>query len=163
MAELYKIRKNGVDYDIKDSTARAAIEEMKQNGSGNVENGEDGFSPIAKVEQTATGAVISITDKTGITTATITNGKDGKDGTNAYIWVKYLDNVPTVSSDSDLKDTSSAYIGIYYGTSETAPMDISSYNWYKTKGKKEDNSIGRSDYYVRNAVRRYSGNLLTTT
>jgi hypothetical protein len=43
-------------------------------------NAENGFSPIAKVEQTATGAVISITDKDGTTTATITNGKDGKDG-----------------------------------------------------------------------------------
>lgn len=43
-------------------------------------NAEDGFSPIATVEQTDTGAVISITDKDGTTTATITNGKDGKDG-----------------------------------------------------------------------------------
>ena len=43
-------------------------------------NAEDGFSPIAKVEQTATGAVVSITDKTGTTTATIANGRDGKDG-----------------------------------------------------------------------------------
>lgn len=49
----------------------------KLDSGGNV---EDGFSPIATVEQTATGAVISITDKTGTTTATITNGKDGKDG-----------------------------------------------------------------------------------
>lgn len=47
---------------------------------GNVENGEDGFSPIATVTQTDTGAVISITDKDGTTTATITNGKDGADG-----------------------------------------------------------------------------------
>lgn len=47
---------------------------------GNVENGEDGFSPIATVTQTASGAVISITDKYGTTNATITNGKDGKDG-----------------------------------------------------------------------------------
>ena len=41
-------------------------------------SGGDGFSPIAKVDQTETGAVITITDKTGTTTATITNGKDGK-------------------------------------------------------------------------------------
>lgn len=39
------------------------------------EKGEDGFSPIATVEQTDDGAVISITDKNGMTTATITNGK----------------------------------------------------------------------------------------
>lgn len=35
MPDLSKIRKNGVDYDIKDSTARAAIEELKK-GAGNV-------------------------------------------------------------------------------------------------------------------------------
>lgn len=44
--------------------------------------GKDGFSPIAKVTQTETGAIISITDKSGTTTATVTNGKDGKDGVN---------------------------------------------------------------------------------
>jgi hypothetical protein len=55
---------------------------------GNVENGEDGFSPIATVEQTETGAVISITDKDGTTTATITNGKDGAPGKSAYEYAK---------------------------------------------------------------------------
>jgi lysophospholipase L1-like esterase len=53
-------------------------EDITNNGSGG--NAEDGFSPIAKVEQTEAGAVISITDKNGKTTATITNGKDGADG-----------------------------------------------------------------------------------
>jgi hypothetical protein len=47
---------------------------------GNADQGADGFSPIATVEQTASGAVISITDKNGTTTATITNGKDGATG-----------------------------------------------------------------------------------
>ena len=42
--------------------------------------GEDGFSPIATVEQTKTGAVVSITDRNGTTTATVTNGKDGAKG-----------------------------------------------------------------------------------
>lgn len=47
--------------------------------------GQDGFSPSASVAETATGATITITDKTGTTTAEIKNGKDGapgKDGTN---------------------------------------------------------------------------------
>lgn len=47
--------------------------------------GQDGFSPSASVVKTATGATITITDKTGTTTAEIKNGKDGapgKDGTN---------------------------------------------------------------------------------
>lgn len=45
-------------------------------GSGG--NGEDGYSPVANVTQTDTGAVISITDKNGTTTAAVTNGADGK-------------------------------------------------------------------------------------
>ena len=44
---------------------------------GNVEL-DEGFSPIATVEQTDDGAVISITDKDGTTTATITNGQRGR-------------------------------------------------------------------------------------
>lgn len=67
-----------------------SINGVEADENGNVEitipdsggNAEDGFSPIAKVEQTDTGAVISITDKNGETTATITNGKDGDDGTD---------------------------------------------------------------------------------
>ena len=48
---------------------------------GNVDvKGNDGFSPVAKVTQTDTGAVISITDKKGTTTATVANGKDGAKG-----------------------------------------------------------------------------------
>ena len=41
--------------------------------------GEDGFSPVANVNQTKDGTVITITDKNGTTAATITNGADGND------------------------------------------------------------------------------------
>lgn len=41
------------------------------------EKGEPGFSPIANVRQTANGAIISITDEQGTTTATVTNGQPG--------------------------------------------------------------------------------------
>ena len=43
-------------------------------------DGEDGISPFATVSQTDSGAVITITDAYGTTTATVTNGKDGADG-----------------------------------------------------------------------------------
>lgn len=59
----------------------------KTNNSGTVEkvtaidlpdiSGPQGTSPTAKVEETATGAVITITDQNGTTTATVTNGADG--------------------------------------------------------------------------------------
>lgn len=51
-----------------------------EGGTGTGESGQDGFSPVATVTQTATGATISITDASGTTTAEITNGADGADG-----------------------------------------------------------------------------------
>lgn len=71
-----------------------------------IEGGSDGFSPVANVTQTATGATISIQDKSGTTTATIKNGtdgytpqkgvdyfdgKDGKDGADGKTPVKGTD------------------------------------------------------------------------
>jgi hypothetical protein len=49
-------------------------------GGGGGGTTTDGFSPIAKVTQTAEGVTIEITDKDGTTTATVTNGKDGAPG-----------------------------------------------------------------------------------
>lgn len=42
--------------------------------------GRDGVSPTASVTQTAEGAVITVTDAAGTTTATLTNGRDGATG-----------------------------------------------------------------------------------
>ena len=42
--------------------------------------GNDGYSPEASVMQTATGATVTIKDKNGITSATLTNGQDGAKG-----------------------------------------------------------------------------------
>lgn len=42
------------------------------------DDGADGVSPIARVEQTSTGATLTVVDGSGTTTAQLTNGKDGK-------------------------------------------------------------------------------------
>lgn len=42
--------------------------------------GADGFSPSVTVTQTESGAIITVTDKNGTTTATIESGAPGKDG-----------------------------------------------------------------------------------
>ena len=44
------------------------------------QNGADGYSPTASVEQIADGAKITITDKSGTTEAVVKNGKDGANG-----------------------------------------------------------------------------------
>lgn len=56
----------------------ARVEWLEQYGGGSGGGGgADGYSPVANVVQTANGAVITITDKKGTTTATVANGKDG--------------------------------------------------------------------------------------
>ena len=42
------------------------------------DRGDDGVSPSAKVEQTPTGATLTVVDGGGTTTAQLSNGKDGK-------------------------------------------------------------------------------------
>ena len=49
-------------------------------GNGQIIQGEDGYSPTAKVVKSGNKATITITDKNGTTTATITDGKDGAVG-----------------------------------------------------------------------------------
>ena len=61
--------------------AQEYLAKIYKNGmSGSGGSGADGFSPTVTVEQTETGAILSITDKTGTTTAVIQNGRDGVDG-----------------------------------------------------------------------------------
>lgn len=77
--------------------------------SGTGESGQDGFSPIAKVIQTETGATITITDKTGTTTATVNNGKDGKDGTDGTDGTDGINGAdgfsPSITESAENNDT----------------------------------------------------------
>ena len=60
------------------------------------------------------------------------NGTDGRDGVSSYIYRKYSDN----ANGSPMSDNSSLkYIGIYTGTSATAPTTPSAYTWSKIKGE----------------------------
>ena len=60
------------------------------------------------------------------------NGNNGRDGVSSYIYRKYSDNAngSPMSDNSNLK-----YIGIYTGTSATAPISPSAYTWSKIKGE----------------------------
>nr|DAY36243.1 MAG TPA: tail protein [Caudoviricetes sp.] len=64
-------------------------------------------------------------------------GEDGRNGVSSYIYRKYSDNAngSPMSDNSNLK-----YIGIYTGTSTTAPTTPTSYTWSKIKG--EDGAQG---------------------
>ena len=59
-------------------------------------------------------------------------GEDGRNGVSSYIYRKYSDN----ANGSPMSDNSnSKYIGIYTGTSATAPTTPSAYTWSKIKGE----------------------------
>ena len=69
-----------ISQDQLGNAVNQALLQAKETGEFDGAPGDDGFSPVAKVEQTSDGAVISITDKEGTTEATISNGKDGNPG-----------------------------------------------------------------------------------
>ena len=68
-------------FDLLEQWKKELEEEFREEFSGGTGGtGADGYSPSASVTQTSTGATITITDESGTTTATITNGKDGAAG-----------------------------------------------------------------------------------
>ena len=77
--------------------------------------GQDGYSPSASVSGTDTGATITITDKTGTTTAEIKNGKDGKDGAPGKDGTNGKDGSPGAKGDTG------ATPNLQIGTVETLP------------------------------------------
>ena len=69
---------------------------------------------------------------TGETTITVTF--IGGPGQGNYVFIRYAAHQPT--QDSDMKTTPDAWMGIYTGTSVTAPTAYTEYTWYKIKGDK---------------------------
>lgn len=72
-------------------------------------DGSDGFSPIATVEETEDGAIISITDATETTTATVYNGQNGTDGISPIATVTQNTGSATISI-TDLNGTTTATV-----------------------------------------------------
>ena len=71
------------EYGVSKYETSLATEDFVRNliaESGGGSGGADGFSPVANVSQTSTGALITIIDKYGTSTAIVNNGTDGKDG-----------------------------------------------------------------------------------
>lgn len=64
------------DYDEID----ARLDKVEEGGASGGGSGSDGFSPSVAVEQTDTGAIITVTDRSGSTTATLRHGRDGAQG-----------------------------------------------------------------------------------
>ena len=93
---------------------------------------DDGFSPIAKVEETENGAVITIIDKNGTTSATVTNGKDGKDGADGTTQLTplFANSIEECTDTSKLYVLPDGFIYAYMAGSETGQgSEELSVNW----------------------------------
>ncbi len=60
----------------------------------------------------------------------------GTNGTSSYTHIKYSATMP--DSNDDMLNTASNYIGVYTGTSATAPTDYTAYTWSRLAG---DNGV----------------------
>lgn len=64
----------------KSEEAVKKVDELKRRADNGEFDGDDGYSPSAKVERIENGATITIIDKDGTSTATVHDGKEGKPG-----------------------------------------------------------------------------------
>lgn len=97
-----------------------------------VENGK-GISSIAKTGTLGLVDTYTVTYNDATTsTFTVTNGAKGDQGDAWYVHIRYAGAQPT--ADSDMGTTPDDWIGIYSGTSSTAPVHYTDYDWFKFKG-----------------------------
>lgn len=61
-------------------------------------------------------------------------GVYGDTGQAWYVWIRYAGQQPT--SDSDIGTTPDNWMGVYSGTSSTAPTHYTDYQWFQIKGDK---------------------------
>ena len=103
-----------------------------------INNGK-GITSIAKTGSAGTPVVdtytITYNDNT-TSTFTVTNGAKGDTGDSWYVWIRYSGSQPT--QDSDMGTTPDNWMGIYSGTSSTAPTHYTSYQWFQIKGATGD-------------------------
>lgn len=101
-----------------------------------VENGK-GISSIAKTGTLGLVDTYTVTYNDATTsTFTVTNGAKGDQGDAWYVHIRYSGAQPT--ADSDMGTTPDNWIGIYSGTSSSAPAHYTDYDWFEIKGAKGD-------------------------
>ena len=95
-----------------------------------------GLGGIQSIAKTSTAGLVdtyTITYSNASTsTFTVTNGAKGDTGDAWYIHIKYSSDLPT--SDADMGNTPDNWIGLYSGTSSTAPAHCAGYTWFQWKG-----------------------------
>lgn len=72
----------------------------------------------------------------------VRHGSDGKNGNDAYVWVRYASEHPSDVNPS-FGVVPDRWIGVYSGSNPSAPTQWSAYDWYDMKGER-----GRAIYRV---------------
>lgn len=124
-ADLFVLEQSG--------TAKKLTGQILENWLLSFGAGLGGIQSIAKTSTAGLVDTYTITYSDASTsTFTVTNGAKGDTGDAWYIHIKYSSDLPT--SDADMGDTPDNWIGLYSGTSSTAPAHYTDYQWFQWKG-----------------------------
>lgn len=125
---LFVVQQNGAAYNVNGAAFISALSVIRE--------AHGGIVSVLKTSSSGTDPVVDVYTITfaDATTATfnVTNGAKGDTGDSCYVHIKYASVQPT--RDSDMTDIPSAWMGIYSGTSETAPTSYTAYAWNNIKG-----------------------------
>ncbi len=118
-------------------TAKKATGQLFENWLLSFADGHGGIQSLVKTSSTGTDPVIdtytiTYADQT-TSTFSVTNGIKGDKGDQTYVWIKYASRYP--QADSDMSDSPDDWVGLYSGTSSTAPTHYTDYTWYEWKGE----------------------------
>ena len=102
-------------------------------------DGHGGISSIELTDVVGRQNIYTITfaDNT-TTTFTVTDGEQGLQGLQTYIYIRYSSAYPVTT----MLTSPNKYIGICSTTSSTAPTNINSYSWYQWKGDTGSQGVG---------------------
>lgn len=131
LADLFVLEQNS---EAKKLTGQTLVTDLAQE--------LDGHGGISSITLTATSGrqktyTITYADTT-TSTFVVMDGEQGIQGDQTYVHIRYSADQPT--QDSDISSSPNNYIGIYTGTSSTAPTTYTSYAWFQYKGDTGDPS-----------------------
>lgn len=118
----------------QNATAKCLTGQILINWLTSYADGHGGIQSIAKTSTSGLVDTYTVTlSDTTTYTFTVTNGAKGDTGAASYVHIRYAAQQPT--RDADMGTAPDKWIGIYSGTSSTAPAHYTSYTWYQYKGE----------------------------
>lgn len=118
----------------QNATAKCLTGQILINWLTSYADGHGGIQSIAKTSTSGLVDTYTVTlSDTTTYTFTVTNGAKGDTGAASYVHIRYAAQQPT--RDADMGTVPDKWIGIYSGTSSTAPAHYTSYTWYQYKGE----------------------------